>query len=286
MSTPLSQLQALHRELEHRHARSAPLPDTNAKKEVRPAGSACGGYPPLDRRGLRDGYKMFVRSATRLMSDALGFRDAGRCRSAYLVLSLALEELGHAVQLYEAGHSGVQDWEAWWRRYFSHPKELDSTVLEVPRAGKTHERFTLVREGVVCVEFDKDNERFVEPREDEDSDLRELFEKEAAYAQAMLNALPAHAFERWEFEEMVQQSPEIAPSVLYARIEERVSKESTISERDLLTAIARDLDMSLDDFLARFECWKKATHKARVYVDLIQPVQGRFKKEREAGGTR
>ena len=124
--------------------------------------------------------------------------------------------------------------------------------------------------------------KFIPPREDQDSELVKLFEREAAYAEDVLKALPPHAFERWEFEEIVQQSPEIAPSVLYARIEELVSQEPTVSERDLLTAIARDLGRSPDDFAAGFDQWKKVAPKARVYVDLLRRVQDRMKEQREA----
>ena len=241
-------------------------------------GSEYSEYPQLDRTGLRDGYKMSVANARRLISDARTLRDAGRYRSAHLSLLSALEELGSAVQLYEAGRSGVQDWEAWWRRYFSHPKELESTSLGIARRERADEPFSLVPEDLVYVNFDREEERFIAPPEEEDRDLLELFEKEAAYAEDILKALPLHAFERWEFEELAQQSPEIAPAVLYARIEELVSQEPTVSERDLLTAIAGDLGRSPDEFAAGFERWKEVGPKARVYVDILRRVQGRIKK--------
>ena len=244
-------------------------------------GSEYSEYPPLDRTGLRDGYKMSVGNARRLISDARALMDAGRYRSAHLILLLALEELGSALQLYEAGRSGVQQWEAWWRHYFSHPKDLESTSLGIARREKANERVTLVLEDLMYVNFDKKQQQFIAPREDKDSELLELFEKEAAYAEDVLKALPPHAFERWEFEEMIQQSPEIAPSVLYARIEELVSQDPTVSERDLLTAIARDLGRSSDDFAAGFEQWKKVAPKARVYVDLLRRVQDRMRKQRQ-----
>ncbi len=286
MSTQASQFRALYRELEHRHSGSAPPPVTDTRKEPPRTDTMSSGYPPLDKKEVGDGYKMCVRNATRLMSDAREFRDAGRCRSAYFILSLALEELRHAVQLYEAGRSEVHDWEAWWRRYFSHANESGSTTPEIPRTGEANGRPIPATEGRVYVEFRRDDQRFVEPSEDDDSELLQLFDKEATYAEGVLEALPSHALERWELEEVVQQSPDIAPSVLYARIEERVNQEPAISEQDLLTAIARDMGMSVGDFVAGFEWWKKAAHKARVYVDLIRPDEGRFKKEKEAGRTR
>ena len=245
-------------------------------------GSEYSEYPQLDRTGLRDGYKMSVANARRLISDARALADTHRYRSAHFVLLLALEELGSAIQLYEAGRSGVQDWEAWWRRYFSHPKELESPSLGIARRGTANEQLTLIREDLRFVNFDKKQKKFMAPRDDNDRELLELFEKEAAYAEDVLKALPPHAFERWELEEMVQQSPKILPSVLYARIEELVSQDPSVGEGDLLTAIARDLGRSPDDFAAGFEQWRKVAPKARVYVDLFRRVQDRMKKQREA----
>ena len=259
--------------------------DTTAEKEVRPMDSEYSEYPPLEMPGLRDGYKMCVGNASRLIDDARTLRDAGRFRTACLVLLLAIEELGSAVQLYEAGRSGVRDWGEWWSSYFNHPKVQESTSPEIPGTEEAGERFARIREELVYVDFDKNNKRFMSPREDQDGELLELFEKEAAYAESVLKALPSHAFERWEFEEMVRQSPEIAPSVLYARIEEILQQEPTVSEADLLTAIARDLSMSPDDFVAGFERWKKVAPKARAYMDLLRRVQDRLRKEREAEST-
>jgi hypothetical protein len=259
--------------------------DTTAEKEVRPMDSEYSEYPPLEMPGLRDGYKMCVGNASRLIDDARTLSDAGRFRTACLVLLLAIEELGSAVQVYEAGRSGVRDWGEWWSSYFNHPKVQESTSPEIPGMEEAGERFARIREELVYVDFDKNNKRFMSPREDQDGELLELFEKEAAYAESVLKALPSHAFERWEFEEMVRQSPEIAPSVLYARIEEILQQEPTVSETDLLTVIARDLGMSPDDFAAGFERWKKVAPKARAYMDLLRRVQDRLRKEREAEST-
>ena len=249
-------------------------------------GSEDSKYPPLDRTALRDGYRMCVGNVRRLISDARALRDAHRYRSAHLILLLALEELGSALQLYEAGRSGVQDWEAWWRRYVSHPKNLESTSLAIARRKRHNERLTLVGEELMFVTFDKKQGTFIAPREDTDSELLELFEKEVAHAEDVLKGLPPHAFEQWELGELMKRSPETAPSVLYARIEELASQDPTVSERDLLTAIAKDLGRAPDDFAAGFEQWRKVAPKARVYVDLLRRVQDRVKKQREAEGTR
>ena len=285
MSKVFDDLQALQLVLEARRSGSALLPSTNTEQEAPPMGSADNEHPPLDRPGLRDGYTLCVGNATRFIADARVLRDAGRYRSAYLILSLALEELGAALQLYEAGSSGVGDWDAWWRRYRTHPRKLASPALDLPRMEEAGGRFTLVREELVYVEFDKNVGEFTPPRADDDNDLHELFEVEAAYADTLLNALPVHAFERWEFEEMVGQSPDIAPSVLYARIEDLLNEEPAVSERDFLFAIARDLGRRPDDFAAGFERWKKVAPKGRVYVDLLWREQDKLKKGREPEGT-
>ena len=123
------------------------------------------------------------------------------------------------------------------------------------------------------MQFDKKRGRFTAPIDDEDPELVAYFEKEAAYAETVLKALPSHAFERLEYELIMQQSPKLAPSVLYACIAELVSQEPTISEKDLLTAIARDLSMSKDVFAAGFERWKEIFPKARPYIDLVRRLQ-------------
>ncbi len=270
----------LQRETEAQRSSSARRPTAYTDKEVRTMGNDYVGYPPLDRTALRDGYRMSVRNATRLVADARALMDADRHRIAHLILLLALEELGNALQLYEAGRSGVQDWEAWWRRYFSHPKELESTSLGIARKGDVNERF--IREDLMYVTFDEKQKKFTVPPEDEDRELREFVKEEAAYAEDVLTALPPHAFELWEFEEIVKQSPDVAlSSVLYARIEELVSREPTVSERDLLRAVAWDLGKSPDDLVAGFEQWKKVAPKARVYVEVVQRLQDRIKKQRE-----
>jgi AbiV len=285
MSRVFDDLQALQRKLAARQSGFAPLPATTPAKEVPPMGSGDNEHPPLDRTGLREGYMLCVGNATRFIADARLLRDAGRLRSAYLILSLALEELGAALQLYEAGSSGVGDWDAWWRRYWTHPRKLASPALDLPRMEEAGGRFTLVREELVYVDFDTKHERFTGPREDDDSDLHELFEVEAAYADTLLNALPTHAFERWEFEEIVEHSPEMAPSILYALVEKTVSEEPAVSERELLSAIARDLGMPPDQFAAGYQRWKNAAPKARMYLDVLRRVQDSLKKEREAKGT-
>ena len=282
-------LQQMQKQLRTKRSGEAPPPvpktepDAAKEKEIHSMDSNYSEYPRLDRTGLRDGFKMSVGNASRLISDARALTDASRYRSAHLILLLALEELGSALQLYKAGRSGVQDWEAWWRRYFSHPKELESTSLGIARREEANERF--IREDLVYVNFDEKQKKFIAPPEDEDSELLEFVGKEAAYAEEVLKALPPHAFERWELEEMVQQSPEIVPSVLYARIEELVSQEPTVGQGDLLTTIARDLGRSPDDFAAGFERWKNVAPKARVYVDLLRRVQDRIKEQREVEGV-
>ena len=133
-------------------------------------GTEYGEYPPLDMSGLRNGYKMCVGNARRLIDDARTLGDAGRFRTAYLVLVLAMEELGDAVQLYEAGRSGVQDWEEWWGCYFSHPKAHGSASIEIPGMEKVGERLTRIDDDLVYVDFDKNNKRFMSPRDLPDRD--------------------------------------------------------------------------------------------------------------------
>jgi len=284
-------MQEAIKQRERDHFTPAPPPGTKLEptsgpeKETPPMGSEQSGYPPLGRKTLRDGYKLCVGNATRLMSDVWEFMDSGRYRSGYLILSLALEELGNAIQLYEAGCSGVEDWKAWWLRYVSHPKKLESKLLELPRVEGTDDRFNVVRDQLVYVDFDRKDARFKAPREDEDSELVELFEAEAAYADAVLKALPAHAFERWEFEDTVQESPEMVPAILYARIEELLGQERTVDEEDLLTVIARDLGRSPDAFATGYKQWKEAAPKARVYLDLLRRVQDSLKKGQGTEGT-
>jgi len=104
-------MQEAIKQRERDHFTPAPPPGTKLEptsgpeKETPPMGSEQSGYPPLGRTTLRDGYKLCVGNATRLMSDVWEFMDSGRYRSGYLILSLALEELGNAIQLYEAGCS-------------------------------------------------------------------------------------------------------------------------------------------------------------------------------------
>ena len=244
-------------------------------------GREYGEYPAVDRTRVRDGYQMCLANARRLMNDATILREAGRLRTAYIILFLAVEELGNAMQLYEAGRSGVHNWEEWWGRYFRHPREQESASLEIVGMELIGERFAQVREELMYVNFDEKDERFISPREDGDIELVNLFEQGAAHVEGIIKALPSYAFERLELEEMAQRSPEIVAPALYTRIEEIVSQEPGVSEKDLLTAIAHDLGMSLDDFATGYERWKKVSPKARTYMDLLQRVQSRLKKERQ-----
>jgi hypothetical protein len=131
------------------------------------------------------------------------------------------------------------------------------------------------------VGFDRKDEAFLMPNEDADGELLEFFDEEEAYAEGILKALPSYAFERLEFKEIVEQSPEMAVPILCARIEEIISEEPTINERDLLTAVAEDMDMSFDDVATGFDQWKKVAPKARVYLDLLHRVQGKLKQKQE-----
>jgi len=242
-------------------------------------GTEFEGYPALDRIRLKDGYTMCIGNAGRLMKDANLLKEAGRLRSACLILQLAVEELGCATQLYEAGRSGVQDWEGWWGRYLDHPRGKGSSEGEASAlpAGEAE----LMLQQLMYVNFKRNGEAFMSPPADEDSRLRRLFEEKAEEAEGILKALPSYAFERLEFKEMVEQSPEMTAPVLYARIEEILSKEPAIDEKDLLAAIADDMGMSPVEVAAGFEQWKKVSPKARAYLDLLHRVQDRLKKERE-----
>jgi AbiV len=242
-------------------------------------GTDYEGYPALDRTRLRDGYKMCIGNAGRLMNDANLLKEAGRFRSAYLIVHLAVEELGCATQLYEAGRSGVQDWKEWWSRYLDHPEgtsSLDGATAEqpTPESGRAHQR-------LMYVDFGRSEEAFSSPLADEDSELLRLFEEKAAAAVGILKALPTYAFERLEFKEMVEQSPEMTGPILYARIEEILSGEPGIDEKDLLAVIADDMGLSPVEVAAGFEQWKRVSPKARAYLDLLQRVQDRLRKERE-----
>ncbi len=242
-------------------------------------GSQYEEYPRLDRTRLRDGYERCVGNAGRVMNDAMLLKEAGRFRSAYLVLHAAVNELGNAMRLYEAGRSGVQNWEEWWNAFLAH--SVERHPLDNPETGASPQKFDRVRQELMHVGFDRKDEVFLTPREDGDSELRELFNKEAAYVESMLTALPSYGFELLEFREMVQHSPELSLPVLYARIEEIVSGESAIDETDLLTAVGADMGVSPDEVAAGFGQWKKATPKARAYVDLLRRVQGTWKRKEE-----
>jgi hypothetical protein len=237
------------------------------------------GYPALDRTRLKDGYKMCIVNAGRLMKDANLLKEAGRFRSACLILNLAVEELGCATQLYEAARSGVQDWEGWWGRYLGHPRGKGSSEEEASAlpAGEPEQ----VHQGLMYVNFSRNGEAFMSPPADEDSELPRLFEEKAEAAEGILKSLPSYAFERLEFKEMVEQSPEMTAPILYARIEEILSGEPAIAEKDILAAIADDMGMSPVEVAAGFEQWKRVSPKARAYLDLLHRVQDRLKKERE-----
>jgi AbiV family abortive infection protein len=267
----------VQREAEIGRSDSTVTASATTEKETRPMLNDYSDYPPLDRNALRDGYKLCVMNAQRFISDVKSFMGAGRYRSANLILVIALEEMGSAIQLYEAGCTGVSDWKTWWRRYFSRIKDLESSSLGIARRQETDEDLALTREDLAHVNFDKIHGKFIAPGADEHPEFPLLVEKEAAYAEEVLKALPLHAFERWELEVLVRRSPEIGPAVLYARVEELVKQEPSIGERDLLTAIARDLGRSPDELTAGFERWKEVAPKARVYMDLLQRVQHKIK---------
>ncbi len=232
-------------------------PEAANEKEMQSMGSTYKEYPPLDRTRLRQGYHLCLENARSLMNDALRLKEAGSLRPAYLIVLLAVEELRKAVQLHEAGRSKVQNWEAWWERYVNHPGEQGSRS---PETGGSEE--------LLCVGFDRKDEQFVPPREDQDRELLTLFDKKAAHAEGIIKALPSYAFERYEFQELAQQAPGVA--ALYASIKEILSQDPAINERKLLTSLALDLDMSPDDFAAGFEQWRGVTTKARAYVELLR----------------
>ena len=242
-------------------------------------GSQYEEYPGLDRTRLRDGYKMCVGNAIRLMNDAVLLKQAGRIRSAYLILHLAVNELGNATRLYEAGRSGVQNWEEWWSRYLVH--QTEGEPFDNPEGGEAGQELDRVRRELMYVGFDRKDTAFLAPREDGDGELLKLYDEEAAYAEGVLKALPPYAFERLEFKETVQQSPEMAAAILYARIDEITSEEPTINQRDLLTAVADDMGMSPDEAATGFEQWKRVAPKARAYLDLLHRVQERLKQKQE-----
>ena len=60
-----------------------------------------------------------------------------------------------------------------------------------------------------------------------------------------------------------------------------LNEDSIIDERDLLTVVAGDMGMSVDDVATGFEQWKKVAPKARAYLDLLHRVQEKLKKEQE-----
>ncbi len=265
--------QTLQREVEARRSGSPRQAASGAENEKAPAADQFSAYPPLDRNALRNGYKLCVENAKRLIPDARALAEAARYRSAHRILLMVLEELGSALQLYEAARGGVQDWEEWWRRYHTHPKELQSPALGIEKREDSDERFRTAPEEIAHVAFDKKYGKFVAPVDDEDPELVAFFEKEAEYAESVLKALPSHAFERWDYELMIRQSPEIAPLVLYARIEEILVQEPSANVDDLLVAIAKDLGRSKDVFAAGFERWKEIAPKARAYIDLMRGLQ-------------
>jgi len=229
-------------------------------------------YPGLDRTRLRDGYKRCIENAVRLIDDAALLKEARRLRSACLIVHMAVNELGNAMLLYEAGRSGVQNWEEWWNSYFARHAEAEETGEEPGE----------IPQGLTHVGFDRKDETFRPPREDGDGELLELFDKEEAYAQSTLAVLPPYGFELIELREVVQQAPEIALSVLYAWIEEVMAGEPAINERDLLAAAAGDMGMSPDDAADGFTKWKEVAPKLRASLDLLQRLQGRLK-QKEGG---
>ncbi len=263
--------QKLRDEVEAQRSRSNRLSEISTDAQNGSPGE-YGTYPPLDRSALRNGYKLCIENAERLLTDARALAEAGRYRSAHRILLLVVEELGTALQLYEAARSGVSDWEGWWRRFASGSKDLQSASLGIEKREEPGAPAFVPAE-MAHVNFDKKQKKFTAPIDDEDPELVGYFEKELAYTEHVLKVLPSHAFERWEYELTIQQSPEFAPLVLYARIEELVSQDPAVKEKDLLTAIARDLGRSKDVFAAGFERWKDISPKARAYVDLMRRLQ-------------
>ncbi len=245
-------------------------------------GSENEEYPALDRRRLRDGYRKCVSNASRLLDDAALLKEAGRSRSAYLILRLAVNELGNAIRLYDAGRSGVRDWEEWWSRYFA--ERTRGQPFDDGKTGEAVEKSDRLRQELTYVRFDRQNGAFLTARPDGDGELLELFDEEAAYAQSILETLPSTAFERIEFREIVQQSEETALPTLYGRIEEIMSEDPSVGEEDLLHALAEATGMSTDEAAAGFEQWKKVAPKARAYMDLLHRVQGRLKQKQEGKG--
>jgi hypothetical protein len=217
------------------------------------------------------------------MNDAVLLKDAGRIRSAYLILHMAVGELGNASRLYEAGRSGVHDWEEWLSLNFIHL--VEGAPMDNPEAAAADQKLDHARREFMYVRFDGNNKTFLAPCEDGDSSLLKLYDEEAAYAEALLKVLPSYAFELLEFKEMVQQSPEMAVAILYARIDEIISEEPTINQRDLLAAVAKDMGMSPNDASTGFEQWKRVAPKARAYLDLLHRVQGRMKQKQEGEDT-
>ncbi len=133
------------------------------------------GYPGLDRTQLRDGYKMCVGNAGRFMNDAALLKEAGRLRSACLILHLAVKELVNAARLYEAGRMGVRNWEEWWSHYFTHQAEGES--FEDPRVVEMSQKFDEIHRELTYVGLDKKDGVFLMPREDEDKELLEFFDR-------------------------------------------------------------------------------------------------------------
>jgi len=226
-------------------------------------------YPGLDRTRLQDGYKRCIENAGRLMNDATLLKEAGRFRSACLMVHMAVNELGNAMRLYEAGRSGVESWKEWWNSYFAQHADAEEGGEESGR----------IRQELTHVGFDRKGETFRAPREDGDGELLELFDKEVAYAESMLTVLPPYGFELLELREVVQQSPEMALPVLYAWIEGVTAGEPAINERDLLTAAAKDMGLDPDDAAGRFDKWKEVAPKLRACLDLLRRVQGKLQQK-------
>jgi len=230
---------------------------------------------PAGQNVARDGYKLCV-----------GMRSASsptrNCSWVPVVPYSVPDSLSgpggtsNAIQLYEAGCSGVGDWKAWWHGTSATPRSWNQRCLTFEH-GHGRPAFNLARNELVYVDFDREQRTFVAPPVDDDRQLLELTKTEAAHVEDVLAALPPHAFERWSSRTWYR-IPRTAARVLYARIEELLGEEPVLEERDLLTAIARDLGRPPDKFAADTRGGRTQPPKTRVYLDVLRRVQDKLRK--------